>query len=142
MQVPVPEHAPLQPANVEPARGEADRVTLVPELKLDEQVLPQLIPVGLLVTVPLPVPAFTRLRVYVGIALTVNENEEVFVATPDEVAVTLTEVVAGVAPADAEYVNVTLHEPEVGVQLCEFALVNVTPVGKVPTLTVTACAVP
>jgi hypothetical protein len=54
--VPVPEHAPLQPAKVEPAAGAAVRVTAVPGVKDCEQLAPQLIPAGLLVTVPVPVP--------------------------------------------------------------------------------------
>ena len=44
----VPEHPPDQPAKVEFAPGVAARVTDVPALKV--------VPVGLLVTVPLPVP--------------------------------------------------------------------------------------
>ena len=35
-----------------------------------------------------------------------------------------------------------MHDPDVGVQDKLFAEVNVTPVGTVPTATVTACAVP
>jgi len=54
----VPEHAPVHPANMEPAEGEAVRVTTVPLTKFAEQVLPQLMPAGLDVTVPPPVPAF------------------------------------------------------------------------------------
>ena len=57
--VPVPEvPPPLQPANTEPAAGVAVRVTLVPEENDFEQVEPQLMPDGALVTVPEPVPAF------------------------------------------------------------------------------------
>ena len=52
----VPEHAPLQPANVLPAVACAVKVTCVFAEKLLEQVLPQLMPAGELVTVPLPVP--------------------------------------------------------------------------------------
>ena len=56
--VPVPEQPPpLQPENVESAAGLALRVTAVPLGKLPEQVAPQAIPAGALVTVPLPVPA-------------------------------------------------------------------------------------
>src|SRR5438046_6701741 len=59
--VPVPEHPPpLQPVKVEPAAGVAVSVTAVPLVKLAEQVTPQLIPTGALVTVPLPVPALDR----------------------------------------------------------------------------------
>jgi hypothetical protein len=54
--VPVPEHAPLQPAKVEPAAGAAVRVTAVPGVKDCAQLAPQLIPAGVLVTVPVPVP--------------------------------------------------------------------------------------
>ena len=56
VQVPVPEHDPLQPVKVEPVVGVAVRVTLVPVLNEALQVAPQEIPVGLLVTVPVPVP--------------------------------------------------------------------------------------
>jgi hypothetical protein len=51
----VPEHAPDQPANVEFAPGVAARVTDVPALKV--------VPVGLLVTVPLPAPLVETLSV-------------------------------------------------------------------------------
>lgn len=54
---PVPLQPPDQPANVEPVLGAAVRVTGVPLAKLAVHVVPQLIPVGLLVTVPVPVPA-------------------------------------------------------------------------------------
>jgi len=56
VQDPVPEHAPDQPAKVELDDGVAVRVTDVPLSKLALQVAPQLIPDGLLVTVPEPVP--------------------------------------------------------------------------------------
>ena len=54
---PVPLHAPLHPANAEPAAGVAVSCTDVPEAKFALHVVPQLIPAGLLVTVPEPVPA-------------------------------------------------------------------------------------
>jgi hypothetical protein len=50
---------------VEPEAGVAVRVTVVPVLRLAEQVLPQLMPAGLLVTVPLPVPALLTVSEYV-----------------------------------------------------------------------------
>ena len=56
--VEVPLHAPDQPAKVELALGVAVRVTVVPALKVD--------PVGLLVTVPLPVPVLVIFRLYCG----------------------------------------------------------------------------
>ncbi len=55
-QVPVPEQAPLQPAKEEPAAGVAVSVMAVPWVRDCEQVAPQLMPAGLLVTVPEPVP--------------------------------------------------------------------------------------
>ena len=51
-QAPVPVQAPLQPANVEPAPAVAVNATDEEEGKLDEQVAPQLIPDGALVTLP------------------------------------------------------------------------------------------
>ena len=57
LQAPVPLQAPPHPANVEPDAGAAVRVTAVPLLKFALHVLGQLIPLGLLVTFPLPVPA-------------------------------------------------------------------------------------
>jgi hypothetical protein len=57
LQVPVPVQAPDQPANVELAFGAAVSVTMVPLVKLALHVAPQLIPAGLLVTFPAPVPA-------------------------------------------------------------------------------------
>jgi hypothetical protein len=53
----VPEQPPLQPVKVEPAAGAAVRVTAVPDVNEVEQVAPQLMPAGELVTVPLPAPA-------------------------------------------------------------------------------------
>ncbi len=56
VQVPVPEQPPpFQFVKVEPGAAAAVRVTEV--LKLAEQVGGQLMPLGTLVTVPLPVPA-------------------------------------------------------------------------------------
>jgi hypothetical protein len=52
----VPVHAPPQPAKVLPLVATAVSVTLVPDVRLAEQVLPQEIPAGLLVRVPDPVP--------------------------------------------------------------------------------------
>jgi hypothetical protein len=53
---PVPEQAPDHPANVDPDAGVAVSVTGVPLSKFAVQVAPQLIPDGVLVTVPEPVP--------------------------------------------------------------------------------------
>ena len=56
-QEPVPvQPPPLQPAKTDPEAGTAVSVTVVPPENDREQVVPQLMPLGLLVTVPLPVP--------------------------------------------------------------------------------------
>src|SRR5580704_4005986 len=60
LQVPIPEQAPLQPAKVDPVAAVAVRVTTVPLLKLALQVLGQVMPAGLLLTEPAPVPASVR----------------------------------------------------------------------------------
>ena len=52
----VPEHPPDHPVKVEPAAGLAVRVTAVPA--------PKLVPVGLLLTVPVPVPDVLMLKAY------------------------------------------------------------------------------
>jgi len=57
VQAAIPVHAPDHPAKVEPAAGAAVKVTAEPLANDAEQVPPQLIPAGLLVTVPEPVPA-------------------------------------------------------------------------------------
>lgn len=54
----VPVHAPAHPLNVEPLAAAAVRETLSPSTTLREQVSPQSIPVGELVMVPVPDPAF------------------------------------------------------------------------------------
>jgi hypothetical protein len=58
VQLPVPEQAPLQPANTEPSSllGVADKLTLVPLLKLELHELLQSTPAGLLCTLPVPEP--------------------------------------------------------------------------------------
>jgi hypothetical protein len=61
---------PLQPAKVEPDAGVAIRVTTVPLEKEAEHVPPQLMPAGLLATVPFPVP----LLVVVLTTFTVSVN--------------------------------------------------------------------
>ena len=58
----VPVQAPLQPAKVEPVAALAVRVTLVFPRYSSLQLLPQLMPAGLLVTVPEPVPVVLTVR--------------------------------------------------------------------------------
>src|SRR5439155_368880 len=67
VHAPVPEHPPpSQPVKVEPAAAVAVSVTAVPLVKLAEQVAPQLIPAGELVTVPLPLPALLPMSAKLG----------------------------------------------------------------------------
>ena len=62
VQLPVPVQLPLHPVNVEPELATADKVTDVPLEKADEQVVPQLMPLGELVTVPEPVPPLVTVK--------------------------------------------------------------------------------
>jgi hypothetical protein len=56
-QEPVPEHPPTHPEKVEPVLGVAVIITEVPTGKVVVQLFVQFaIPLGLLVTLPLPVP--------------------------------------------------------------------------------------
>jgi hypothetical protein len=57
VHVVVPLHAPDQPLNTALPAGDSLRVTTVPAANVARHVAPQLIPVGLLVIVPAPVPA-------------------------------------------------------------------------------------
>src|SRR5512132_3258576 len=78
-QVPVPEQAPLQPAKEEPAVGVAVRAMAVPGVTDCEQVAPQLMPAGVLVTAPEPVPLLVtdRVRVVPPIAEPLTGRERV-----------------------------------------------------------------
>src|SRR5438093_1194333 len=68
-QVPVPaQPPPLQPVKVEPAAGAAVSVTAVPLANEAEHVVPQEMPAGALVTVPLPAPLRLTVSVKVGSA--------------------------------------------------------------------------
>ena len=84
--VPVPLQAPPQPTKLEPPVAVAVSVTVLFAAKIPEHVplglggllsgsstpLTQLIPVGLLVTVPLPLPCFTTTRVWFGTKVAVT----------------------------------------------------------------------
>ena len=89
---PVAHPVPLHPAKVEPVAALADKVTAVPLLKVVEQVLPQLMPAGELVTVPLPVPTLTTERPKVWVDWRLN------VAVQDVAAFIVTEPVAHPVP--------------------------------------------
>lgn len=56
VQAVVPAQAPLQPTKFDPGFAVAVRVTVVFALKAELQEWPQLIPLGVLVTLPVPVP--------------------------------------------------------------------------------------
>src|SRR5512146_2434242 len=56
VQAPVPVQGPLHPPKADPLEGTASRVTEVPPANEAVHVVPQLMPTGLLVTVPVPVP--------------------------------------------------------------------------------------
>ena len=64
LQAPVPAHAPDQPLKAEPLSAAAVSVTAAPLLYNSAQSVPQAMPVGLLVTVPPPVPAFVTVKEY------------------------------------------------------------------------------
>ena len=78
---PVPKQPPpLQPVKVEPGSGAASKVTKAPLGKGTEQVAPQSIPAGKLVTVPVPAPA----------VMTVSWNGPENVAVTDWAAIMVT----------------------------------------------------
>jgi hypothetical protein len=62
----VPVQLPVQPPKIEPPAEAAVSVTEVPLVYEAEHVVPQLMPVGELVTVPLPLPDFVTVRANVG----------------------------------------------------------------------------
>jgi hypothetical protein len=64
VQAPVPVQAPLQPRKTELLEGVGVSVTLVFTSYIFEHVLPQLIPAGLDVIVPVPVPVLDVVSVY------------------------------------------------------------------------------
>ena len=117
----VPEQAPPQPENVFPVAGVAVRVTLESCGNVPVQVpLEQLTPVGLLVTVPLPVPPMVTFKELEGGGLVakaaLTEADEVERATTHE-------LVPEQAPAQPEKVF-----PVAGVAV----RVTLAPCGNVP----------
>src|SRR2546426_12720064 len=82
-KTPVPLHpAPLQPLNTDPLAGTADNVTDVPMTNDALHVAPQIIPAGLLVTVPPPLPVLVKVRVYNCVKLTFTACAAVIVTKP------------------------------------------------------------
>jgi hypothetical protein len=107
-QEPVPVHAPLHPAKVDPAAAVAVRVTEVPLLKLAEQVVPQLMPAGELVTVPVPAPAFVSVRLKVcNVNVAVTDCAALMVTTQEAVPVHAPLHPVKTEPADGVAVSVT-----------------------------------
>ena len=66
MQPPLPEQAPDHPEKTEPLAGVAVSVTLDPVAYAWEHVEPQLMPAGLELTVPDPLPEVATVKVWVG----------------------------------------------------------------------------
>ena len=73
VHAPVPlQPPPLQPVNVEPPVEAAVRATVLPFGKSAAQVAPQEMPLGLLVTVPVPVPDLLTINWCVSAGATLN----------------------------------------------------------------------
>jgi hypothetical protein len=84
-QAPVPVHAPVQPANVDPDAGDGVSVTAVPLAKVVLHVGAQLMPAGELATVPVPVPASVTVNVCGGGGvLERNDAEPKYAVTASE----------------------------------------------------------
>jgi hypothetical protein len=98
--------SPVQPANVEPADGEAVSATPVPEANDALHVAPQLIPAGLLVTVPEPVPALLIVSVYICVNVAVQLRAADIVTLPSLQSASPVQP-ANVEPADGEAVSAT-----------------------------------
>src|SRR6478609_2072836 len=89
VHAPVPVHPPpVQPANDEPLTGVAVSVTVVPAGYVSAQSVPQLIPAGLEVTLPAPLPAnatdsaFTSVTVSVVLPLLPDPSITAIVVVP------------------------------------------------------------
>jgi hypothetical protein len=61
--VPVPEHEPDHPSNTDPSKGFAVNIIIVPISNASEQSVPQFIPAGFDVIMPLPLPFFVNERI-------------------------------------------------------------------------------
>jgi hypothetical protein len=123
---------PVQPANVEPEAGIAVKVMAVPLLSVVEQVLPQLIPVGLLVTVPVPVPARFTVSVYVVMRLnTAVQVMSAFIVTVPSLQSALPDQLAKLEPLAGAAVNFTMVPP---VYTSAQSLPQLMPVGELVTV--------
>jgi phage tail protein X len=130
-QLPDPVQAPLQPANVEPVAAPAVRVTTVPLLKFAEHVLGQLIPDGLLVTLPEPVPANVTVSGKTGLKVAVTDSAALMTTEHAPVPVQAPLQPAKAEPVVALAVSVTVTPtPKFAVQV----LGQVIPAGLLVTL--------
>jgi len=105
----VPVHAPLQPAKSELPAAEAVKVTMVPLVNEVEQVAPQSMPAGELVTVPLPVPALVTVSANDGSENVAVTDRAALIATVqvDAVPVQLPVQPPKIEPPDDAAVSVT-----------------------------------
>ena len=110
MQAPVPTHEPLQPTNVDVPAAAAVKASVEPWSTVSVQVPGQLMPAGVEVTAPVPLPArltVTAYRAVLNVAVTVVSAPSV---TTHEVAVPLQPPPAqpaNVAPTSGAAVRVT-----------------------------------
>lgn len=77
----VPEQSPLQLVNVEPVSGVAVKMTELPAFKLLVHVVPQSIPVGWLIILPLPVLVTVKVWVVGCVVPPLKFAEHVFAAS-------------------------------------------------------------
>ena len=111
-QAAVPVHAPLQPANVEPEAGVSVIVTTVPLVKFAVHVPGQLIPEGLLVTVPVPFPARLTVRGKSNLKLAVTDSDALKVTEHVPVPEQAPLQPVKIEPVDAFAVKVTMVPSE------------------------------
>jgi hypothetical protein len=150
VQGPAPEQPPpLQPVNAEPAAGAAVRVTAVPLANEAAHVAPQAMPVGALVTVPVPVPDLVtvsvkdcnaKLAVTVVAALVAMVQERV-PAQPPPLQPVKVEPAAGVAVRAIEELAANEAEHVLPQAMPAGALVIVpVPAPDLVTVTMTDCS--
>lgn len=82
LQLPVPEHGPDHPANVEPLEATAVNVIAAPLVKVAEQIVGQLIPAGLLETLPDPGPFVTSVTSIVDAFAADTQSKNALNTTP------------------------------------------------------------
>ena len=136
---------PVHPAKLEPAWAVAVSATLVPEVKLAEQVAPQLIPAGEEVTVPCPVPPFATVRLTPGCCTFCTSVGDVLpakTASPEYSALMLCaptpmETVHGACPDESVVALHNVAAPSLNVTVP----VGVPPVPDTVAVKVTACPV-